>query len=310
MKKDRKHIEVVPYDPQWPQQFELERGIIQKALSNDLLAIHHVGSTSVPGLAAKPKIDIIAVVKSGKAAINQLEKNGYQYRGEYNIPLHFGFSKRGPVEVNLHVYEEGHPEIELNLIFRDFLRNNQRACEIYAALKRELLLDDSAFERGQTGFCHYTLRKGDFIRSVLDQAGFKRVRMLKCNDETEFNAAKALRKLYPFKDGDAGIIQHDPAYENLLLYEGTHVIGYANLHLLDEQRASLSLLIIEPKMRRRGYGKQMLAWIEKWLKYRNYRYLFVLAPLETEPFFKQCDYVPSPNQISEDPTKIYLGKIL
>jgi GrpB-like predicted nucleotidyltransferase (UPF0157 family) len=72
------------------------------------IAVHHVGFTAVPGLAAKPKIDIIAVVKNTSKIIPEIENLGYEYRGEFNIPLHCGFSKREPdLSVNLHVYEEG-----------------------------------------------------------------------------------------------------------------------------------------------------------------------------------------------------------
>jgi GrpB-like predicted nucleotidyltransferase (UPF0157 family) len=117
----KKIIEVVPYDPKWPHIYEKEAALIRQALGGNCLAIHHIGSTSVPGLSAKPKIDVIAVVQDPLLARDQLEKIGIQYRGEYNIPLHYGFSKRGDIDLNLHVYEEAHPEIELNLCFRDYL---------------------------------------------------------------------------------------------------------------------------------------------------------------------------------------------
>jgi len=119
-----KIIEVVPYDPNWPTIFAVESKIIQEAFGENCLEIHHIGSTSVPGLAAKPKIDMIAVVKDPSEVIEQLSSIGIQYRGEYNIPLHYGFSKRGKVDINLHVYEEVHPEIKLNLLFRDYLRSH------------------------------------------------------------------------------------------------------------------------------------------------------------------------------------------
>lgn len=122
--KQMKHIDVLPYDPNWPMQFEFESAAIKKVLGNNCVVIHHIGSTSVPGLTAKPKIDIIVVVRDPISVIEKLETIGIQYRGEFNIPLHYGFSKRGTVDLNLHVYQEGHPEIELNLLFRDYLGTN------------------------------------------------------------------------------------------------------------------------------------------------------------------------------------------
>lgn len=86
----KKIIEVVPYDPNWPHIYEKEAALIGQALGGNCLAIHHIGSTAVPGLAAKPKIDIIAVVQDPLLVRDQLEKIGIHYRGEYNIPLHYG----------------------------------------------------------------------------------------------------------------------------------------------------------------------------------------------------------------------------
>jgi GrpB-like predicted nucleotidyltransferase (UPF0157 family) len=82
LSKQTKNIEVVAYDSHWPKLFEIEAAIIKKALGNNCIAVHHIGSTSVPGLAAKPKLDIITVVNDPIAAMAALEKNGFQYRGE------------------------------------------------------------------------------------------------------------------------------------------------------------------------------------------------------------------------------------
>ena len=71
-----KIIEVVPYDPNWPHIFEKEAALIKKALWDNCIAIHHVGSSAVPGLAAKPKIDIIAVVRNLFFDKSQLEAIG------------------------------------------------------------------------------------------------------------------------------------------------------------------------------------------------------------------------------------------
>lgn len=69
-----KHIEVVPYNPDWPHQFTKEAAKIKLALGDNAIEIHHIGSTSVPGLSAKPKIDILAVVKNSKASLEPIQK--------------------------------------------------------------------------------------------------------------------------------------------------------------------------------------------------------------------------------------------
>lgn len=82
---------VVPYNPDWPNIYYREATKIRKALGVNCLEIHHVGSISVPGLLAKPKIDILAGEKERQKAIKSLEAIGIDYRGEYNIPMHYGF---------------------------------------------------------------------------------------------------------------------------------------------------------------------------------------------------------------------------
>jgi GrpB-like predicted nucleotidyltransferase (UPF0157 family) len=77
---------------------------IPRAAGSNCIAVHHVGSTSIPGLHAKPIIDIIAVFQNPRGAISHLELIGYTYKGEYNIPMHYGFSKKYPFEINLHAY--------------------------------------------------------------------------------------------------------------------------------------------------------------------------------------------------------------
>ena len=85
-------IKVVPYDHNWPRYFEEAAKKIKVFLGSNLIDIHHVGSTSVPGLVAKEKIDIIAVVKNGADTVDLLESAGYVYKGEWNIPLKYGFT--------------------------------------------------------------------------------------------------------------------------------------------------------------------------------------------------------------------------
>lgn len=316
--KQTKQIEVLPYNPQWPSMFELESSIIKAALGDQLISVHHVGSTSVPGLAAKPKIDMIIVVKDPLQTIGKFEAIGFQYRGEYNIPLHYGFSKRGDVGVNLHVYEDGHPEIELNLLFRDYLRNSPSVRDEYAALKIGLLQDETSHQKENGAFTGYTLRKGDFIRDVLKKAGFDRIRMLKCNDQTEWKAAKRLRHDYLSDRG----VQDDlytrtfdnKEHEHLVLYRGTEIVGYAHIQLWPGHRAMLRMMQIEETERGHGYGGQFLELIEKWLKIRGYRSIHAESCSKAFPFYQRHHYTPMPLDDPEDnpsaPGEMPMGKQL
>lgn len=97
-------IEVVPYDPNWPNIFETEATKIKQALGNNCIAIHHVGSTSVPGLAAKPIIDIVPVVQNIIAVdqnTNVMEALGYEAKGEYGMLFRRYFQKRDSMSTYL-----------------------------------------------------------------------------------------------------------------------------------------------------------------------------------------------------------------
>lgn len=315
----RKNIEVVPYDSNWPYIFEAEAVLISQALGDNCLAIHHIGSTSVPGLMAKPKIDIIAVVKSGNASIGPLEKAGFSYKDEWNIPCQFGFTKRGEHKINLHVFEENHPEIDLNLMFRDYLRSHPQVRDDYARLKQDLLQDESSFMREENSrFPNYTLRKGDFIRSVLKEAGFNRMRILKCNDDMEWAAAKHFRDQYFF--GPHGIEDpytwtfNHPEHAHLAFYQGTEVIGYAHIQFWPDSRTAIRIIVVDENKRSQNAGSQFLALIEKWLKSLSIKGIHAESRATSLGFYRRNGYIDMPFDDPEyhehDPNDIPVGKIL
>lgn len=273
--KITRHIEVIPYDPEWPKLFEIEATLIKQALGSNCIEIHHIGSTSVPGLAAKPKIDIITVIRDTTDIINKLEAVGYQYKGEYNIPFHFGFSKRGVTQINLHVYEEGNPEIELNILFRDYLRTHPDILNEYAQLKKHLLDQPTSFEKNNSMFTGYNLGKNSFIRKVLLKTGFDKLRILHCTHYEEWEKAKVFRQKYfmdKFKipDPDTWTFDH-PEHVHFVVYHGTKIIGYVHLQLLPEQlKTILRLLIIDEPYQKEGIDTKILTLCEKWIKTKGY----------------------------------------
>ena len=97
-----------------------------------------MGSTSVPNLWAKPIIDINGVVENGPKAIQPLKDLGYLYKGEYNIPFRHFFIKEGNPKIHLHVYTPESPEIELNFLFRNYLRVHPEAAQEYIDLKEKI----------------------------------------------------------------------------------------------------------------------------------------------------------------------------
>lgn len=318
MKETRK-IEVTPYNPLWPEQFEAEALQIKKTLADFCVAVHHVGSTSVPGLPAKPKIDILAVVVGHPSeTIKKLEEIGFVYRGEYNIPLHYGFSKRGAVEVNLHVYQEGHPEIELNLTFRDYLRSHPQTRDAYGALKLKLLQDEASFEKKNSIFTGYNLGKDAFIRNVLKLAGFKSLRFVKCTHYAEWDFAKKMRQKYffdkvPVSDPYEWTFNH-PSHVHFVLCKGMDLIGYAHIQLWPKSRAALRIIVIDEAERNHGFGKQFLTWIQTWLKWQGYLSLHTESPPQAVRFYKQMGYnvmpFDDPDKHKGDPRDTPMGRLL
>jgi GrpB-like predicted nucleotidyltransferase (UPF0157 family) len=138
-------IQIVDYDPEWPRLFEREARRIQAALGDRVLLIEHTGSTSVPGLAAKPRIDILLVVANSadeSAYVPALEAAGYVLCiREPDWYEHRVF--KGPdTDVNLHIFSPGCMEIDRVLLFRDWLRSNASDRQLYERTKRELARKD------------------------------------------------------------------------------------------------------------------------------------------------------------------------
>ena len=134
-------IELAEYDPAWPERFEQEAAKIRGALGERALRVEHTGSTAVPGLAAKPIIDIVLVVadSSDEASyVPPLEAAGYVLRIREPDWYEHRVVKAPDMSVNLHIFSEGCPEIDRMLLFRDCLRANPEERELYERAKREL----------------------------------------------------------------------------------------------------------------------------------------------------------------------------
>ncbi len=138
-----RHIVVAPYNPMWPQMFEHEATKISAVFGSELISIHHIGSTSIPGMNAKPIIDIMPIVQHIDRidALNPaMIELGYEPMGEYGIPGRRFFRKGGEVNRSHHVhaYEVTNPEVTRHLDFRDYLIAHPIEALQYADLKKEL----------------------------------------------------------------------------------------------------------------------------------------------------------------------------
>ena len=134
-------IQVVGYDPRWPELFEREAMRIRDALGSRGLLLEHVGSTSVPGLAAKPVIDVVLAVADSRdeaAYVPVLEAAGYVLRIRESEWHEHRMFKRPDTEMHLHVFSAGCREIARMIAFRDWLRNYPADRDLYANTKRAL----------------------------------------------------------------------------------------------------------------------------------------------------------------------------
>lgn len=138
----RRRVEVVPYSPEWKTLFEKEKQLLE-AIFSAKVEIHHIGSTSVPGLSAKPIIDIILAADSleqVEKATTAIEAAEYEAMGENGIPGRRYFQKHdenGIRKVHLHSFEKGSHQIYRHLVFRDYLRSHPEESGRYASVKEE-----------------------------------------------------------------------------------------------------------------------------------------------------------------------------
>ena len=157
-------ITIVPHNPEWALRYEQERARIVLALGERLLSVHHVGSTAVPGLGAKPIVDIcleVADAEDDAAFAPALLACGYTLR--VIEPGHRMF--RTPArDLHVHVYSRGSEEIGRYLVFRDYLRAHPDARAEYEAAKRELA------SRPWDDMNQYARRKTPVIQSIIDRA--------------------------------------------------------------------------------------------------------------------------------------------
>lgn len=159
-------VHLLPYDFRWTEEFARESSAISRALGRVLIAIHHIGSTAIPGIHAKPIIDMLAVTSDIALldeSASRLQALGYDALGEFGIPGRRYFRKNNPAEVrthHIHVFEAGSPQIARHLAFRDFLQAHPDDARRYDALKRRLA------ELYPRGTADYTQGKESFIHDI------------------------------------------------------------------------------------------------------------------------------------------------
>ncbi len=156
-----REVVVVAPDPGWRKGFEAEAVRLSSVFGENLVEMHHIGSTAVPGLAAKPLIDMIPEVRDIRRvdALNEeMATLGYEAWGEYGLPGRRLFTrvKNGERTHNVHVYATGNPEVERHLAFRDYMNAHPEEAHAYGRLKeglaRRFPTDFDAYMDGKDAF--------------------------------------------------------------------------------------------------------------------------------------------------------------
>jgi len=164
------HIVIVAYDPSWPDEFARESARVLRAFGALAVAAEHIGSTAIPGLSAKPIVDIMIGVTSladARPRTDAMAVLGYTYvpAFEAQIPERLFFQRGDPRTHHVHVVETQSAFWTRQIVFRDYLTKHPEVAHEYADLKRALAL---RFAEDRDG---YTRAKTEFVHDVLTKAG-------------------------------------------------------------------------------------------------------------------------------------------
>lgn len=157
---------LIPWTQEWEEEFLLEKEKIKKELGEYIVEIHHIGSTAVKNLSAKPIIDIAVEIlnhNEGENYVSALEKIGYSYKGTNILPDRHYFSKGEPRTHQIHMYQIGNPYLLEQLKFRDYLRSNDEARIEYERLKLKLSLLNKSNKH------KYVEDKMHFVKTILEK---------------------------------------------------------------------------------------------------------------------------------------------
>jgi GrpB-like predicted nucleotidyltransferase (UPF0157 family) len=167
-------VVIQDYDPAWPEVAARLGHAIDSACGDAVLRVEHIGSTSVPGLAAKPIIDLMPVLArfdDGRACVDPMTALGYDYRGEYGIPgRHYftGHDAQSNLAVHVHMLVQRSQEYRKHLLFRDYLRTHPATARAYEDMKREMAArygdDRDAYTESKTDFVLETVARAEAWR--------------------------------------------------------------------------------------------------------------------------------------------------
>lgn len=174
-----RQVKVVPYDPDWPRSFRAEANELEAIFGQEVVAIHHIGSTAIPNVSAKPIIDILMEVKQIDKIdeFNEtMRQSGHLSKGEAGIPGRRFFIKGDELyrTHHIHAFQTGHPDVERHLNFRDYMIAHPQEAQAYGHLKQELArqfpADIEGYMAGKDGLIKEIDRKAKAWKGEARQA--------------------------------------------------------------------------------------------------------------------------------------------
>ena len=313
-----KIIHLLPYNQNYPNMFEQEAKLIKQILGEHCINLEHIGSTAVPNLISKQDLDILCVIDNLENSLI-LEKIGYIFKGELNVPLRYYFSKNtAHSKVNLHVVDPiyGNSFINLNLSFRDYLIANDDAKQEYAVLKTSLLKNHRSYQRKEQQFSDYNLGKNQFIKHILAKIHFNELHVNFCMHHEEWQEYHRIKEQEIFIPIN---VTYDPMHPSMtqtnhkhfVLYKGVTIVAIAHIEFLINNEAALRVLATDKLYQNNGYGSYLLHFLEQWLKNKNINIIKMHARLSAENFYRQLGYI---DMLFDDPCineqHVNLGKVL
>lgn len=286
-------VTLEPYNPLWPTLFAQEAARIQKALGPNCVAIHHVGSTAVPGLAAKPIIDMIPVVSSitGVDLTNSaMQSLGYAVKGEAGMLFRRFFTKESPeLSCNIHVYEADAGEVDRLLRFRDWMRTHADDLKAYATLKQNLALQ---FPDDRTAYC---LAKDAFVAEIDNKTGYDGFRCVLALTTREWEAYHRIRDEQMFTPYGIIYDRNHPSITaqnnaHIVMYKGADIVSVAQVEWMNEEQAALRSLGTDKPFQNHGYGAYLLKSVERWVRQQGRKEILLHAVLSAEHFYRKLGY--------------------
>jgi GrpB-like predicted nucleotidyltransferase (UPF0157 family)/N-acetylglutamate synthase-like GNAT family acetyltransferase len=287
-----KAIQVLDYDPAWPKEFEEVAAKLDRLLDGLVADIEHIGSTSIPGMCAKPKIDVDTVLKSGDLipqGIERLKQAGYTYHGnKYDDGMWAFTTGRGSFGERVYLCAPGTPTHQKRLFFRNHLRAYSEDATSYALLKQQLASETD------NDWDYYTGSKGPFIASIVKKAAIDHIRAVtKHKGQIVQEILSDLSEWFGIPAAIAAYVRRTEALPMFacLAPDGT-AVGFLSLNVTSEFAIEVHLMGVKGDWRRMGLGRALIKAAKDHAVSKNARILTVKSMAAASAFYESVGFIP------------------